>query len=523
MLPVVLNVYDSGAAGGDGYLTQTTKKVDGTRVTSANDRVTNFSNDYRGNRTLTSGPLNYCQQVTYDNMNRAVLADRYNNSVSTANLLGRNQTLYDNLGRVFQTIVYGVTVGSGLDGRSLTSNLWYDPAGNTIKDQPAGSSAWTKLVYDAVSRQVFSYRGYTDGTVNYSEAGSVATSIVLEQAQTDFDEASNVVQTDAYRRFHTAATSGSSAQGALEGPSDPNRPARISFVVMYPDGIARTVNTADYGTNGDASSLSPLPNCPARSPTVLVTTVVFNNRGEPYQTIDPAGTTNQTTLDNAARRTQLIQNLVSGTAADQNITVNWTYDNGGHVSGLHAINAATGEQITSYSYGVTVAGGSAINSNDVLGVTTMPDGGTSVRQVNTQGELLQLTDANGTVHQFSRDLLGRLTLDAVVTIPDSVDQAVLAIGLSYEVRSLVQKITSYAAASGPGSTVVNEIDNVYDDFWQLQQQYQEHSGAVNTSTLSVQYGYADGSANTIRPRWVTYPHGNAVNFGYGTSGGMDDF
>ena len=172
---------------------------------------------------------------------------------------------------------------------------------------------------------------------------------------------------------------------------------------------------------------------------------------------------------------------------------------------------------------MTVAGGSTINSNDVLNITTMPDGGTTVQQVNRQGEAILMTDANGTVHQYTRDQLARLTLDAVTHLPSGVDGAVLAIGLSYEVRSLLQKITSYAAASGPGSTVVNEVQNVYNEFWQLQKQYQEHSGAVNTSTsLSVQYGYADGSANTIRPTSITYPNGNILNFGYGTSGGKDD-
>ncbi len=71
--------------------------------------------------------------------------------------------------------------------------------------------------------------------------------------------------------------------------------------------------------------------------------------------------------------------------------------------------------------------------------------------------------------------------------------------------------------------MVNEVENVYNDFWQLQQQYQEHSGAVNTSTSpSVQYAYEDGSANTVRPREITYPHGNTVGLGYGTTGGADD-
>ena len=124
--------------------------------------------------------------------------------------------------------------------------------------------------------------------------------------------------------------------------------------------------------------------------------------------------------------------------------------------------------------------------------------------------MLQFTDQNGTVHRFTRDLLGRPTLDAVVTVPDSVDQAVLAIGLSYEARSLIEKITSYAAASGPGSTVVNEVENVYDDFWQLQKQFQEHSGrsehlhvaerAVRLCGRIGQYGPADGHYLSQRQR-----------------------
>ena len=126
-------------------------------------------------------------------------------------------------------------------------------------------------------------------------------------------------------------------------------------MAMYPDGTGRVVNTADYGTNGDAAIALAPDICVASSATVLVTIVVFNDRGEPYQTVDPASRSNQSTLDNAARRTQSIQNLVSGgTCADNNITTNWTYDTGGHESGLHAIDAVTGEQITGFSFGVTV-------------------------------------------------------------------------------------------------------------------------------------------------------------------------
>jgi hypothetical protein len=40
---------------------------------------------------------------------------------------------------------------------------------------------------------------------------------------------------------------------------------------------------------------------------------------------------------------------------------------------------------------------------------------------------------------------------------------------------------------------------------------------VNTSTTpKVQYGYASGSANTIRPTAITYPDGRVITYDYGT-------
>ena len=115
----------------------------------------------------------------------------------------------------------------------------------------------------------------------------------------------------------------------------------------------------------------------------------------------------------------------------------------------------------------------------------------------------------------------RVTADAVVTLPSGVDGAVQRIELSYELRGLLEKISSYNAASG--GTVVNEVQNAYNNFWQLQTQYQEHGGTVNTSTSpSVGYGFADGSANTIRPTSLTYPNGKTLYYGYGSGGGADD-
>ena len=71
--------------------------------------------------------------------------------------------------------------------------------------------------------------------------------------------------------------------------------------------------------------------------------------------------------------------------------------------------------------------------------------------------------------------------------------------------------------------VDNEVQFAYNDFGQVSTDYQEHGAAVNTSTSpKVQYAYATGSDNSIRPTALTYPDGRVLNYGYGSSGGTND-
>jgi hypothetical protein len=52
--------------------------------------------------------------------------------------------------------------------------------------------------------------------------------------------------------------------------------------------------------------------------------------------------------------------------------------------------------------------------------------------------------------------------------------------------------------------VVKQVARVYNGFQQLTREYQEHGGAVvAASTPLAQYGFAKGSANTIRPTSLT--------------------
>ena len=63
--------------------------------------------------------------------------------------------------------------------------------------------------------------------------------------------------------------------------------------------------------------------------TVLVTSYIYNQAGELYQTTDPMGNVNQTTYDAGSRVTQTIENLdATSTATDENLTTKYGYETG---------------------------------------------------------------------------------------------------------------------------------------------------------------------------------------------------
>ncbi|MBK9140572.1 MAG: hypothetical protein IPM17_17760 [Verrucomicrobia bacterium] len=123
----------------------------------------------------------------------------------------------------------------------------------------------------------------------------------------------------------------------------------------------------------------------------------------------------------------------------------------------------------------------------------------------------------------SYDKLGRLLHDRVTAFGVGIDQTVKRITRSYEIRGMLEKISSYDNATVGSGTIVNEVQFAYNDFSLLTADYQSHSGAVVIgSTPKVQYAYADGSANHTRPTSLTYPDSRVVTLDYGTAGGGDD-
>jgi len=129
MVKVQTNIYDNGdPVGGNGLLTTAIQHIDGTM---ANDRRTDYGYDFRNRQTtltayiVPTGTISLVETLnTYDNLNRIVQVDQYDSTtLAAANRIRESQTLYDNLGRVFQALVYAVPITGGSAGTPSTPQI----------------------------------------------------------------------------------------------------------------------------------------------------------------------------------------------------------------------------------------------------------------------------------------------------------------------------------------------------------------------------------------------------------------
>ena len=521
MVVITSNVYDGGAGGGDGNLTQVTQAVDATT-----NRVTTMTYDFRNRLITTDGEIDYFEQRTYDNLDQLVQVDRFN-TTGLGNLIGRWQTNFDDLGRSYQSIRYAVDPATGVVGNALTGNTWYDPSGNVIKSFPAGSSLFLKATYDGLGRKTAQYIAYgTDAT--YADVGSVAGNTVLEQVETAFDANSNVIQTTARQRYHNAPTT---QLGPLQSPgATPN--ARVTYVAEYADPLGRPVNSANFGTYAGASFTRPTT-APARSDTILIHSATYDATGEVSLATDPAGMVTAFGYDAAGRKTILTENYSGSSGGgslctasdDTNRVTRFTYTPDGLQATLVAENLRTSDQTTTYTYGTTLTDSHVATSN-LLRYVNYPDstGGNDriALTYDRQAAITTRRDQRGTIRSFNYDALGRMIHDRVTSLGTGVDGAVRRLSATFDVRGLVTKLTSHSNPTVGSGVVVNDVGLAYNSFGQVISDAQSHNLGVSGTTPKVQYSYANGSTNTIRPTTLTYPNGRVLTIGYGTSGGIND-
>lgn len=532
MVEVTAVEYDNGYAGGDNNPTQMTAFVDDTT-----SRITVNLYDWRNRKTAVDGEIDFYQQNFYDNLNRQYRTDR-RDTTAAGNLIGRSVSKYDDQNRVFQSIRYGVNPDTGVVGNSLTDNNWFDASGNLIKSLPAGSKLFRKNVIDGAGRTTNSYNGFDLWETDYDDIFTVVDDTILEQSEMVYDDASNTVQSRTRYRYHNAT-----GTGELGTPSSSEPKARVMYSAQWPDALGRRQTLADYGTNG-GTPLSRPETIPNRSDNCLVTSMKFDSAGRQSTITDPSGKVDKNDYDALGRRVLSTANYrphsgsssssVSSSSSggtcepsdDENIKVAYAYNSDGKLSAMTAFNSRTGNQTTQYGYGTTLED-SEIASSLLKRTEIYPDSEDDDNVIlfsyNRQSETIQTTDQGGAVHEFDYDLLGRQIQDRVTALGADVDDAVLRIETTFEVRGMKEHLTSYDDATAGMGTTVNDCQYAYNDFGQLTVEYQSHDGAVDPdATPKVQYAFADGSSNTIRQTQLIYPNGRELNYDYGTTAGIDD-
>ena len=539
--------YDGNGAG-DSNLTQSSTYVD---ATATNNRVTQFAYDGRDRLVATKSGVQANEDTSthrpilyydLDNLGEVIATSQFDGDgtvlsstkPATGLLRAYATTAFDDQGRPDQTQQFSVNQDTGaVSTYALTTNLFYNHRGNTVAIASPGG-LWTKDQFDGAGRVVT--EAQTDGTVNqvnapgtaWEKAQSLTYDLVLTQTNTSYDANSNPILITTKDRFHNDLTT----EVSPLGNASTNPKARVSYASSYYDAANRVTASVDVGTNGGVAYVRPTT-VPASSDTTLVTSYGYSLAGWVNRVTDPRGIVTQSVYDALGRPTQTVQNSISQkiSTAATNVTTLYGYNGIDQVVLLHqVIPSGSPSQITQYTYGVTTAGGSALNSNDLLAKVSYPDPVTGVPSASTRnqetftynraGDTTSFTDPNGSVHAYSYDVLARLTSDAVTTLGTGVDGAVRRRTSAYNALGLPFQFTTYNAASG--GSIVNQVQDAYNGLGQLTAEYQAHGGAVDTtSSPSVRYAYnemADGNNNS-RLVSMTYPNGRKLDYVY--NAGLD--
>jgi RHS repeat-associated protein len=499
-----------------GNLIRTTLPVD---ASTGHDRVTDFGYDWRNRperQTTTvekdgTGTWTLISVSTYDNLSQVVAVADYHTSYNSAspqtNRTGYRTSDHDPLGRTWQTADYAVN-SAGVASNPQISGTWYTPTGRVARSATSGSKLFTATLFDAVGQSVKSYAAYSSAPVP-SDPADVSNAVVMEQQELAWDQAGNLTATTTRQRLDTVPDT---TLGKLTASI-----SRTTYAAIYPDAVGRIFATADYGTNGSlngSDGWTRLHTVPARSDDVLVSSTVFDTAGNPVTQTAPDSITTASTFDAADRRTVLVENSTGGSGTTR--TTRYQYTAAGLMAKLLNDNPDTGTQTTEWVYGATTGQGSALNSNRLLREKIYPGGGADreTYTYNRQGQEITKSDPNGTVHAYTYDKLGVRIADVISTFGSGVDATVGKLEAGYNERRLQVRATS---ANASGSGVLNEVAWGYNDFNQPITEWQEHGGHVYAGSPKVQYTYADGSANTIRPTGITYPDGTTIATDYSST------
>ncbi len=484
---------------------------------------------------------------------------------STDTIVQQTQTWYDQAGEPVATATYerlpnDTTTAGALDATdsyAITAVTWYDGIGRTVATANYGRedvrSGVTHYFFDGTSGSLIDTN--SDGIPDVAEAAppqpytsqnpSSLAGIDFQLQLTEYDSAGRPYETidnldrinetlydNAGRALRTIQnytspsdfTNGSPlppGEGMGEGgiPLDTDIDHDITVDYQYDSGGRLATMTA-YDANG--STVTP-----------ETTTYLYGSA------VNASWQAGVVYPDSAASNSQTIAagNLTrSGTTATVTLT-NHGYNTGDWVciSGANETDFDGWVQVTrvdANTFTYTVPSGTVTTASgniQVRGFASNQD--VTTTDYDRLGRVVVASDQRGVTHKYVYDAAGRLSADVVTSLGPSgvVHGSVRAIGTTYDDVGRVRTVTSYSDTAE--TEVVNQVKDAYDGWGNLKQEWQSVSGPVDTgSTPSVQYAYDDGYSTSgsdrpapyLRLSRTIYPNGRDVQYGYGTTGAIDD-
>jgi RHS repeat-associated protein len=580
--------YDSGGTStsgvGNGNLTLLRQHVNDT---SGNDRDTIYAYDWRDRLTKTTNELPPNRFVVYDNLDRPVeealfetTGSNWTNMTDIDDSARRaerglyKKTEYSQRGLVFaQSIAIDPTVAKA-SMTFLASHRWFDEVGRTVGAWSPNSPG-TKSTFDGLGRPETTYITNRGGdaapgaTGNHADVydstnheAKVNGDQVIEQrdyryisGSTPATHAGMLDLVTTRRRAHDAT---SSDTGALSGLSSAK--SIVTFTGTYFDGADRVIRSVNWGTNqtgfnhgGSAPTItqsSPL-NWDS-SGDQLVTETAYNTRGLVDTSTDPTGKKTKHFYDDLSRTIAVAENYVNATVTwstdrwvvgnitdaelDTDRVTSFVYDGGNNVVKQVAhfpVGTTEDTQITIYTYGVikgVSAGDSDIYHNGLLKSVEYPDTEAGTEDTvfyayNRLGETRWMKDQNGSIHTYTRDDMGRVTVDAGTKAGSgpgaNIDDTIDSIELAYDTFGRASTVVSKDS-----TTVINGVKFEYTKLWQISKVWQDVDGnTFSGGTPNTQYTYTNSavtSGNFSRLTTLTYPGAESWDYNYGSSGTLND-
>lgn len=542
--------------------------------------------DDLGRRTQTRPDVDPWSEVTYNDAGQAIkavgFADTGNGIPENSELLTQSETIYDGAGRVVESRVYEVD-GTSAPSKYLSSTVDYDALGRqalSFNAQGAGSlTEWDDA--GRVYRQtVFSENGGDDT--------DPSDDIVIVENITYYLNsgigAGRPYLRASYQRRNNAATT---TTGLLSGLSL----SRNTYSVTWYDEAGRATHNAFYGTNGnnvldepsddfdpDAGTMTYAsgPIEPNTSDNIIVTKTTYDDAARVDTATANDDVVTKFFYNDAGQRTHVVENydaskLTNGPDdpdsrnADVNRVTAFVYN--------HALGAVVEQiavdpdhdgdpadsQTTRYVYSDELTdkgtgGAGRLQSNSILRAVIYPDSDDAVASnalsygSDTIYDRVELTYYSDGTLKARRDQRGVVLTshyhdDGALQYQDAtavnnvgvattlalinIDDRVQSMGYAYDDLRRVTTVTQYDDVSTGSPTAINQVLNSYTDLGQLEEQFQEHDGAKDGSTLSVGYEYETGNGGgdlypTDRRLDATvYPDGRHILPSYGSNGDIE--